>query len=87
MNVEEKFRNVGSLHIETVKMFLEESKEFGKLDERDQLSVAWIVQKVPKSLRSWIGYLRDQYAKQSVPIDVKKMYNEIDQIMRDMKWI
>lgn len=85
MAVEEKFKKVDSIQLETLTMFLDESKDFRKLDETDQLVVAWIVQKAPKSLRSWIDYVRNQYAQQS--FDADRLLKEIDQIMKDMKWV
>ena len=56
-----------------------EKHEFFKLDAIDREVLLWIITHVPKSAKSWIEYIAEDYRKRkSIVIDTEKMYAEVE---------
>jgi hypothetical protein len=53
--------------------------EFFKLDAIDREVLLWIITNVPKSAKSWIEYIAEDYRKRrAIVIDTEKMFEEVD---------
>jgi hypothetical protein len=51
--------------------------EFFKLDEIDRKVLCWLMDTNPSSIKSWIEYIKEDYARRlNVKIDGKKLYEE-----------
>jgi hypothetical protein len=62
----------------TLSVMEDEKHEFFKLDAIDREVLLWIITHVPKSAKSWIEYIAQDYRKRkSILIDAEKMYEEV----------
>ena len=51
--------------------------EFFKLDEIDRKVLCWLMDKHPNSIKSWIEFIKEDYARRlNVKIDGKKLLEE-----------
>jgi hypothetical protein len=63
----------------TLTLMEDEKHEFFKLDAIDREVLLWIVTHVPKSAKSWIEYIAEDYRKRkAIVIDTEKMYEEVE---------
>jgi hypothetical protein len=63
----------------TLLLMKDEKHEFFKLDAIDREVLLWIITHVPKSAKSWIEYIAEDYRKRrSIVIDIEKMYEEME---------
>jgi hypothetical protein len=63
----------------TLSLMKDEEHEFFKLDAIDREVLLWIITHVPKSAKSWIEYIAEDYRKRrAIVIDTEKMYDEVE---------
>jgi hypothetical protein len=63
----------------TLSLMEDEKHEFFKLDAIDREVLLWIITHVPKSAKSWIEYIAEDYRKRkAIIIDTEKMYAEVE---------
>ncbi len=56
----------------------QEKPEFLKLDETDRKVLFWLIEHVhPKSTKSWIDYIAEDYKRKGIKIDTVKLFDEI----------
>jgi hypothetical protein len=63
----------------TLTLMEDEKHEFFKLDTIDREVLLWIITHVPKSAKSWIEYIAEDYRKRkAIVIDTEKMFAEVE---------